>query len=318
MLEGETILPLEKSNVSLFFPFIISIIAHSMFGLQPVIGRYLFKFYSLPPFALLFLSFATLSILYSPRIFLRWRSMNKISRKVIISFIICIVASNACKIFSVKYTKAVYVQLINLLVPFIVSLFAYFLLGERLSIVNCLFLIFTILGAVMVIFGRAPDELTTIELTDTDWIGILLSFGSAFFTALYLLIVKSSSSNAESLTMIQFMSGLLYLIPSLAFQEDLNKFYSLDRHGWIVFFFFSVGYMIGVTSNIYSIGKLGASTVSSLISWRVIVSVLGSWLFLGEVFSTAWQYVGCVIVVVAVTGTWASKSLPLTLKTKSK
>jgi drug/metabolite transporter (DMT)-like permease len=172
----------------------------------------------------------------------------------------------------------------------------------------------------MVIFGGVAVETHNeiLTLSDNDMIGIALSFVTAFFTAMYLIIVKSASSNSESLIMIQLMSGLMYCIPSVVFQESWNLMWDLDQHGWIMFGCFALSYLIGVSCNIYAIGKIGAATVSSLLSWRIVVSVVASWLILNETFTSLWQYVGSGIVVIAVTGTFASKRLDPIAKSKSK
>eukprot|EP01080_Neovahlkampfia_damariscottae_P008528 gene8528-352_t len=117
----------------------------------------------------------------------------------------------------------------------------------------------------MVIFGKSIS-FNSLNLNDQDYVGIIFSFLGCFFVSLY-------------------MIGWYFYV------RKKSKLNILD---------YVFGYYFGIYCNIVSIQNFGATLVSSILGFRLIITILISNIFLNEKLESFTEIVGCLLVIVSV------------------
>jgi drug/metabolite transporter (DMT)-like permease len=352
-----------NSSSGVFLYYFFTILSHVLFGLQPVFSRYLQRPPArLPPLSLLCMGFASVLLLYVPKItyksivwFKEWSardglSAKSIGRAVAVFFtdfvlnwkmhlcVFSIVARYGTTFYSAGYTNAVYVQLIALLSPFMISVILSRFLGDslegrmnKLTPKTFSALAFTVIGSILIILGGVRttpkhneawyDILFNFEmdwgtlgsdLTRRDDIGMSLALVSTFFISVYMIMLRLCKTNTsckasawltdgENFFLYQNAATLFtFLGPSLMI-EDWSHWTNLTISDWILFLLFSVLVMLVATlASIMAIQKLGPSTVGSTTSVRMISAIVFSGFMLGERLQSAWQVIGSAIVLISV------------------
>jgi drug/metabolite transporter (DMT)-like permease len=289
----------EKTRSKHAATLMLALYAHTSFGLYVVLVKYLMGY--LPAFGMLAVTFGAgaLTICIVARRRIHWDQLW--SRGVwLLSFIM--VARSITKLLAVQHTLASYVQLIDLMVPFLTPIFAYFLLKESMPSGTIPALLATSLGSFLVITinplqARLPNG-------TSDLIGIGLAFVSALAMTLGVVFTRQLSTRQIG-PFTLFSQQLIVLSPTYALLsisngESWRPFLNLTGSGWMVFVAFGLITISGGLIQVLSISRTRAVLFSTLLSWRLVVAVVGAWILLGERLVSLWQAAGLVIVLVAI------------------
>jgi drug/metabolite transporter (DMT)-like permease len=183
----------------------------------------------------------------------------------------------------------------------------------------------TVIGSMLIILGGVNDnkdrvwyqflftfniDWRTLGLTSTDLLGIGMSIAAATCLAAYMVIVKSLKSSGsasafltdgENMFIFQTVFiALILLVPSLIL-EDWSVYLRLSWYNWGMFMLFII--LVLLIANLVSIlciQSIGATTVGSILSLRLVSAIIFSAIILHENLSTLWQVIGSVIVLASV------------------
>ncbi|KAJ6226648.1 inner membrane protein ytff [Anaeramoeba flamelloides] len=281
------------------------ILVHTIFGLYAVLLRYLQKVKKVPNFVLgamasLVAFLCALLILATSK--KRIRALIETVKDKKIWLLIFFAAARSITLFgAAKYSPAPYIVLVTNLAPFMVAILAKIFLSERLPkyIFQSLFLI--LVGVVLLGFDEKGSFYVNLRAI---W-GIVLIFLSSISLALYLILVRVLTLKKKNeftlIASFEFPIAILNIILSLSTQQDWSTLGGIGVKGSFAFIGISIGVIfLGNFSQIWLISKLGATFVTSLLAWRVIISVLFSNFLLKEdVFKSVYQIIGwCLIIVV--------------------
>lgn len=251
---------------------------------------------------------------------LKDNTLSILKNWVFYCFVLAAATRSITNLYASRFTSAIYVQLLTLSVPFIVSFLSYCFLKEKVTKSTIICMCATIVGGVLLILaGAKKDEKYTFywlidfknlgqNLTYLDIIGIGIALLSSVLLSLYMILIRYTERSgrkklsSETLLLGQMSSGIFFLILSFIFQEDWIAYARMSVLDWFVFYTFAiVVFLLANVTNIYAIAKLGAPTASSILALRLVSTLIVSWPMLGEVLNNFWQIVGAVIVIVSVT-----------------
>ena len=89
---------------------------------------------------------------------------------------------------------------------------------------------------------------------------------------------------------------------SLAAGEDWSPWLEIAPSGILAYAVFALGVLLfGTVMQNNSLKHLGAPMYSTLQAWRLLSTILYSWLILGEGIQTLWQAAGTVLVMATIT-----------------
>ena len=281
--------------------YVVALAAHSGWGLYPVLGRYLQTVSGLPSMSVLVLGGTPLFLWLLVGILPRhgWRLY---SARVLWLFGGVTVLRSITNLLAQRYTLALYVQMIGLLTPFWVVLIHAVLFRERLPRSTLPAMLLSTAGALRMFSGSsAPVP------GHDDWLGIGLALASSFFLAGYMLLLRRTAQvQISGLSVLAFQTVLVQACAlglSLLWQEPWGRWLQLDWQGWTAFAAYSGLVVLGANSlQIAAVRRLGAPLVSSLMGWRLVVTLVAGWWLLGEQLTTVWQVVGMLLVLAAVSG----------------
>lgn len=284
--------------------YAVALMAHTGWGIYPVLGRYLQTVSALPGMSVLVVGGLPLTLWLCIVILPRhgWRMY---ATPVLWVFGVVTVLRSITNILSQRYTLAIYIQLIGLLTPFLVVLLNRIVLKARPPRFTWPALLLMTLGALLMMsdIGAAG---VTITLTETDWIGIGLALASSLFLALYMILVRRTAHTAASgVAVLAFQTVLIQLsalVLSLLWGEDWGRWRTIGAQDWGVFVVYSLGVVVLANGlQIAAIRRLGAPMVSSLMGWRLVATLSMGIVLLGEQLTSLWQGIGMLLVLGTVT-----------------
>ncbi|PRP81456.1 hypothetical protein PROFUN_10986 [Planoprotostelium fungivorum] len=285
---------------------LLAILSHFAWGTYPVLARYLQTSATVPSFSLLVIANVPCSIVSLVIIVYRGRLLDIMRSKMLPIIIIVSAVRAATNLIAPKYTSAIYVQLITLSTPYMVAGLNAVASIERLprGTIPCVILT-TVGAALMVVSSSLPLQL---ELTKSDVIGFALSFLSALFLALYMILVKKMTGGdkgvpgEELLFFMTFPLVFLGSIVSLSLGESWSIYNDLTLPSWLSLVGISVlCNLCGNFLQVTSIRLLGSSMVSSLMAFRLVSSLLMSYLLMHEIPKSVAQLFGAAIVLCSIT-----------------
>jgi drug/metabolite transporter (DMT)-like permease len=241
-----------------------------------------------------------LLVLFAPRI-----RIKAIGLKDFLLFCFVIVSRNLLNLYAARLTYANNIQLFSLLAPFIVAFISKAVYKEALPRHTILALFFCLIGAVLMIFGGGARDVDADVRNPLNWLGILLSIAGGVQLALLMLAIKhlgKKGANAETIAFLQFASLSLFTgIGSISIREDWTPWLSLRTSGIVVCLVYAfVVLLFGTILQNSSIKKIGASTYTTIQTWRLLSTIAFSWLLMGEGIVFVWQGIGALVVVVAI------------------
>lgn len=302
----------------------LALVAHSGFGLYVVFAKFLLLY--LPPFRMLALAFtlALPAVVFLTHDTIKWREFT---RWEIWLLAVLTVGRSITKLLGLQFTFAVYVQLVDMAVPLLAPIFAWFLLKERMPPGTPLAVLATTIGTLLVITVdpfqmRLPNGLN-------DLIGIGFAFVSAVLMTLGVVYTRHLTTCEQRfqpaglfVSQVTVVAVAYWALSALS-RESWQPLTDSGLSVWLVFGAFVVLSIVAAgLSGAVAISRIKATLFSALLSWRLAVAVLVGWLLLGEALSSIWQIVGIVMVIVTITlyllhqstaRKWLVARLPLSL-----
>lgn len=201
-----------------------------------------------------------------------------------------------------KYTEATNVQLLALAVPFLVVALNRILLKESTPRYTKRAVVLSALGGLLVL----GDDLRLAGSSGTELIGIAFAMLASLLFATYLIAVrKGALSDISPGRMLVFQGGAMLvpsLILSLAFAEDWSVWTRMPVAGWIAVVVFTLVVPISTNLlNLSAVSRIGAPAVSSMMPWRLVVTLAVGGIVLGERLVGPWQVSGALLVLCTVT-----------------
>ena len=285
--------------------------AHSGWAMYPVLNKVLLA--HLPPFTLLMVAngLALVVALFISRSHL---SCALFRNQALWVFALVTAARSITNILAIKYTLAIYVQLVNLSTPFYVAWMGRVLLKEKVPPYTLPALALSSLGAYLVI---SPDPLgLQLPRGSTDLLGIALALVSSAFLGLYMTWARRMTTRDAHPMAVYFQQTLtlaiLYVCLSLFSGEDWGLLLEQPSQVWLGIVALVLIVLVGAALlQIWALSVVNAALFSTLISWRLVVALIAAWLLLGERLVSAWQVGGSLLVIVTVTCYLAYQALRL-------
>ena len=199
-----------------------------------------------------------------------------IKRKHWLRFFLCGLTGIAInQMFFIKgliYTTAIHASLLILLTPILITVFAFTVLKEKVTILKAMGLALGIAGAVLLILSKEQSSSATNYL-----LGDILIIINAISYTLYFIIVKPLMAEYPPLHVVRwvFTFGLLMILPF-----GWNEFFSIPweklewPHYLSILFIVVPGTFLAYFFNIYGIQHLGAGVTGSYIYTQPIFAAL--------------------------------------------
>jgi drug/metabolite transporter (DMT)-like permease len=280
---------------------LVMIAAHSGWAMYPVLNKALLAY--LPPFTLLMvangISLAVAFFVARSRL-----SRALFNDRALWIFALVTAARSITNILAIKYTLAIYVQLINLTTPFFATWLGCLLLKERVPPYTLHALVISSLGAFLVI---SPDPLALqLPRGSTDLLGIALALLSSGFLGLYMTWSRKITTHDTHPIAAYFQQTLtlviLYVSLSLLSGDDWGVFLKQPPQVWAGIVALALVVLVGAALlQIWALSQVNAALFSTLISWRLIVALVAAWVLLGEKLVSLWQVIGALLVMATVT-----------------
>jgi drug/metabolite transporter (DMT)-like permease len=283
----------------------VALLAHTGWGLYPVLARYLQTESMLPSMALLGLGNFLALLIYAPFV-VRRLDPGFLRSPVIWGFALVVVLRAITNLLAARFTLAIYVQLITLMTPLLVALMSAGLFRERLPAYTWPAIALSIGGSLLMMGGDIGGHGLTLSLGGGDLLGITMAFASALCLSLYMILVPRTVKSAvpgEAVLLVQLITlAVTTSLISLLIGEDHSRFLQIGPADWLAFGAFVLFVLLGANlGQIAALRALGAPLVSSTMAWRLIATLALAALLLGERLSSPWQILGAAIVLVTIT-----------------
>jgi drug/metabolite transporter (DMT)-like permease len=208
-------------------------------------------------------------------------------------------------IFAFKFGVATYVQLLGLTAPFFVAVLQWVVLREPVPPRFYAALACTVVGSVLMLSDDIGHLDFATVTAGTNLLGMGLAVVSALFLAAYMVLVRMAFRERLPLAVtlaVQVLSmaaiGLVLMPAEGDVAQGWQQWRSLTAGGWAAFFTISLGvYALGNILSYLVLDWGGAAYNASLMGLRLVVTVAGSALLLGERLTSAWQGVGMAVVI---------------------
>ena len=280
---------------------LLALFAHSGFGLWVVLVKYLLHY--LPPFRLSAVAFSIavpVTFLIARR-HITWDDFRRPDLWLLSGITL---ARSVTKLLALQYTLATYVQLLDLIIPFIAPILAWLWLREHMPRGTLVALAATSLGSFLVI---ARDPLA-VQLPNgvSDVMGIGLALVSATAMAAGIVTIRYLTARRVNPVATFFQpaiaTALTYWALSGLTGESWQPFLRLELTNWAFYAALIAFSLIGAgLIQALAISRTNTALYSTLLSWRLAVALAAGWLLLGESLTSLWQAAGVIMVVVALT-----------------
>jgi drug/metabolite transporter (DMT)-like permease len=206
----------------------------------------------------------------------------RIQKKHIPRFIICgltgVAINQMLFIKGLTMTSTIHASMLMLCTPLLITLFAFWILKESVTLIKIAGLLSGIGGATLLIMNKETTGTATLN-------GDLLIVMNAISYAFYFILVKPLMEEYHPLHIIRwvFTIGLILILPFGWAQFDAvnwSLFTWKDLAALVMIVFF--GTFLAYSFNIYGIRHLGAATTGSYIYTQPVFAALVAIFFLGE------------------------------------
>ena len=199
-------------------------------------------------------------------------------------FILCGLTGVAInQMFFIKgltYTSAIHASLLMLLTPLLITLFAFWILREKVTVAKALGLALGIGGSALLILSKEQSVSATNYL-----LGDLLIIINAISYTIYFIIVKPLMKEYQPIHVIRwvFTFGFFMILPF-----GWNEFVTIEWHqfNWThitsLLFIVIAGTFLAYLFNIYGIQHLGAGTTGSYIYTQPVFATVIAVFFFHE------------------------------------
>lgn len=299
----------EDESVTVWPWLLVALLAHTGWGIYPVLGRYMQTVSGLPSMSLLAVGSAPMLIALCIYVLPR-HGVAPLRSRALWMLMAFGVARSITNILAVRFTLAIYVQLITLMTPFVIASLNYLILRERiprytgrataLSFIGVLLMMSDNIGE-----GQLGQASAVLALSNSDWLGIALAFSSSLFLALYMIAVRNTARQQLSgIVVLVYQSVVIScvaLVSSLLVGEEWSRWLTLGPRDWLVVGAFMLIVVVGANGlQIGALRKIGAPMVSSLMAWRLVATLAVANFMLNERLTSVWQLIGAAVVLCTV------------------
>eukprot|EP01117_Protostelium_nocturnum_P009237 TRINITY_DN3305_c0_g2_i1.p1 TRINITY_DN3305_c0_g2~~TRINITY_DN3305_c0_g2_i1.p1 ORF type:complete len:485 (+),score=118.26 TRINITY_DN3305_c0_g2_i1:153-1607(+) len=304
--ESSTGLSTMKKGMAMPLWMGLALVSHFLWGIYPVLARYLQTQCGIPSLSLLFAANIPCSIITLAIILYRNRLFEIIKSKMLPTVVLVSAIRASTNLLAPKFTSAIYVQLITLATPFIVAGMNMTMSLGELPKGTYPAMFATSVGAILMVISSASP--LKFDLVVDDGVGLTLALASALFLALYMIFVKKCTTgpnaipNEELLFFLTFPLVAIGGTFSFILEEKWEPWGHLTLGGWMALIGLTFGCnLCGNFLQVAAIKNIGAPMVSSCLAFRLISSLVFSQLIMREVLKSYFQMVGAFIVLTAIT-----------------
>lgn len=188
-------------------------------------------------------------------------------------------------------------------IPVFVSIVWYFLLKEKLSLINIIGIIVSFLGISIMLVN--PDF-----SLNSSMVGVLFLSGAVIMAVIYTVLLKRLANKYSALTIITYqnMIGVIYFLPLFLF-FDFKYFITVRPNSELVYSLLSLAFFASTLAFIFytmSVKKIGISRTSVFGNLMPVVTAIFSAIFISEIF-TITKIIGMAIVIAGVMVTQVKK-----------
>jgi drug/metabolite transporter (DMT)-like permease len=236
----------------------------------------------MPPLALNMLRVGTAVSLFW-LLFLLKPTKASIQKKHLFRFIVCAAAGIATnQILYVKgaaLTSPIHTSLLSLATPIAITIIAFFILKEQITLNKTLGLLLGIVGAALLIFLKNFDD------KESSTMGDVFIIMNAISYAFYLVWVKPLMKAYHPLHVIRwvFVFGALIIMPIAWTDCTQIQWSHFQSNDWIALVFLVIGAtFIAYMCMVFGIAKLGSSVTGTYIYTQPIFATIASMVLRGE------------------------------------
>jgi drug/metabolite transporter (DMT)-like permease len=209
----------------------------------------------------------------------RWIKKQDVGR-----FVLCALTGVAINqmlfIKGLTLTSTIHASLLMLTTPILITIFAWWVLKEKLTVYNAAGLFAGIAGATVLVLAKESNVHATDYLT-----GDILIIVNAISYSLYFILVKPLMNRYSALEVIRwvFTFGFFLILPFGFTQAVETPFHSFRTEDYLILAAIVVtGTFLAYFFNAYGIRHLGAGITGSYIYTQPVFAVLIASLVLGE------------------------------------
>ena len=302
-------MPSRDSTAPSIWPYVwLGVLGHMIWGGYPVVAKRAIA--DVPKFSLLFLaSVAAMFMglwLVRRRDRMSWRAMRRgMSREPMMwGLAFFVVARSVSNIMAISLTRAVWVQLIYMLTPFLVALLGIALFHDPAPPYTFRALLFSTLGAALMLVQDWSQVMAA--FTPRDIVGLGVALFSALSLAMYFQMVRRSQLREATRGLIMVQQGLAMAATFLALSwltgEDWSQWTTASTGGFLAAL--AAIFVVQVGGNFVQITALGGANpalITSMMALRLISALVLGGLILGEHLTQPSQWLGAMIVSITVT-----------------
>mmetsp|Transcript_6932 Transcript_6932/g.25921 ORF Transcript_6932/g.25921 Transcript_6932/m.25921 type:complete len:261 (-) Transcript_6932:818-1600(-) len=213
--------------------------------------------------------------------------------------------------------------MISLLAPFVVAGAERIFMKRRIIWQMMAGLIFITLGGLLVVTSGTtapsgswkwlPDYAGVLgDFKFLDVLGMVITMISNVLLATYLICIEKhpETYSPTTLLILHMVSISVFSFPIALIEiPQWGKFAELGALGWTAIFGMSISvHFLGYYAQIIAVEICGATSVSAFLAFRLCCTIFFAWIMLGEKLNNLFQYLGMVIIMLAVTFYIGSKA----------
>lgn len=306
-------------NNLIWIGILLALGAHTGRGIFPVLSRYLQTVKELPTFMFMAVVGIPFSIVFIVQLF-----QGKYSKQLLTRAMWMMVTAAIMRTFfgnlGARFTLASFVQLFAIMTPFIVVFLNGLFFKEKLPKYTIWATVLCTIGAVLMLSSDLTQQGLSFKFTSSDILGISFAIIAAIATALYLLSVRNAVKYSDLSPVLILSSqtiaiSTIALVCSLLIGESLEPWRNLSLTDWGIIAVFSLIVVIGSNAlQILALKFVSAPAVSSMMAWRLVVTLILGYFILGETLESVSQIIGAILVAATVTWyLWMQRSLSSSL-----
>jgi drug/metabolite transporter (DMT)-like permease len=218
-----------------------------------------------------------------------------IKKEHIVRFLLCGVTGVAINqtlfIKGLTMTSTIHASLLMLCTPLLITLFAFWILKEKITVAKIAGLVLGISGALLLVMSKEINGTASLN-------GDLFIVLNAIAYTFYFILVKPLMNEYPPLQVIRwvFTFGFIMILPFGWTQFSAVQWPSFEWSHWISLASIVIcGTFLAYLFNVYGLKQLGAGITGSYIYTQPVFAAIIATLFLNEQFTIEKVIAGCMI-----------------------
>ncbi len=214
------------------------------------------------------------------------RNLIRMKKEHLLRFLLCglfgVAINQMLFIKGLTMTSTIHASLLILSTPLLITVFAFWMLKEKMAGLKTLGLLLGIGGAVLLVLAKKTEGVSS-------WAGDLLILLNALSYTFYFILVKPLMASYSPLVVVRwvFTFGFLMILPFGWQQAASVNWHSLDANGFLLLFcIVFCGTFLAYTLNVFGIKHLGASVAGYYIYAQPVFAATIAAFLLDERFTT--------------------------------